>query len=718
MSAPASTTQQATQLTWKVDGMTCANCAQGIRNVLVKKGLSDTEVNFAAGEVNFTLIEGFSEDQVQADIEKLGYVVTREEEEAKPAERFSALEKRFAFCFVFTLPLLAHMFVGLAWLHNPWVQLALCIPVMLGGWWFFAKSGWSSLKTGVPNMDVLVSIGSLSAFLYSLIGTTIYIGTPEAHHYLFYETAATIITLVLLGNILEQRSVRQTGSALRELAALQPEMATRISMVNGVQQEEQVSASSLRIGDVVRVTEGSRIPADGTVLQGEGLVDESMMSGESLPVNKQCGEAVLSGTLNISGNFSFTVTRNSKQTALAGILNMVRKAQNDKPPVQKLGDRISAVFVPVVLGIALITAVASYLFGLSVQDSLMHAIAVLVISCPCAMGLATPTAVMAGLGRAASKGVLFRSGTDAEIMAKAGIWAFDKTGTLTTGDFKLGAIKVYKQFPGLKTEEIILALEQASSHPIARSLCKALQQEQPAKLQQIKEVKGFGMQGQTADGQIFRLGSARIVPENVSLAQNHTLYLTCNDELWAGIDLNDELKADAASTIAALKREGLKVVMISGDSEERCAQVAGQAGIDTWYSACLPQQKLDIIAELKKQGKVVMVGDGINDAPALNAADVSVSPASASSIAIHSAGVILTSEKNLSGILTAFSISKLTLKTIRQNLFWAFFYNVVAIPIAAIGLLSPMIAAFSMAFSDVIVIGNSIYLKIRPLPKG
>lgn len=715
--ATTSSPEKAEQLTWKVDGMTCANCAQGIRNVLVKKGLRDTEVNFAAGEVNFTLIDGFSEDQVQADIEKLGYVVTREEQTPTPASRFSALEKRFAFCLLFTLPLLAHMFVDAAWLHNPWVQLGLCVPVMAGGWWFFAQSGWQSLKTGVPNMDVLVSVGSLSAFLYSLIGTSLYLGSPEAHNYLFYETAASIITLVLLGNILEQRSVKQTGSALRELAALQPEIAVRITQGSAGVQEEQVAVSMLKPGDVLRVTEGARIPADGEVLQGEGLVDESMMTGESLPVFKRSGDVVLSGTLNVSGNFTLKVTRYSKQTALAGILERVRKAQNDKPPVQKLGDRISAVFVPVVMAIALLTALISFWIGLPLQDALMHAIAVLVISCPCAMGLATPTAVMAGLGRAARMGVLFRSGTDAEVMARARIWAFDKTGTLTTGSFQLSGITLYSNYSTLKAESVLLALEQASSHPIAQSLCKALQHEQAANLINVKEIKGFGMQGELPSGDVFLLGSARIVPQTITLSQAHTLYLVHNNSLWAGIDMDDELKPDAASTIAALKNAGMEVVMISGDTEERCAKVAGQAGIDTWFSACLPEQKLERIATLKQKGKVVMVGDGINDAPALNAADVSVSPASASSIAIHSAGVILTSEKNLSGILTAFSISKLTLKTIRQNLFWAFFYNVVAIPIAAVGLLSPMIAAFSMAFSDVIVIGNSIYLKIRALPK-
>lgn len=715
--ATTSSPEKAERLTWKVDGMTCANCAQGIRNVLVKKGLSDTEVNFAAGEVHFTLIEGFSQDQVQADIEKLGYVVTREEQTPKPASRFSALEKRFAFCLLFTLPLLAHMFVDVAWLHNPWMQLGLCVPVMVGGWWFFARSGWQSLKTGVPNMDVLVSVGSLSAFLYSLIGTSLYLGSPEAHNYLFYETAASIITLVLLGNILEQRSVKQTGSALRELAALQPETAVRITQGSAGVQEEQVAVSMLKPGDVLRVTEGARIPADGQVLQGEGLVDESMMTGESLPVLKRSDDMVLSGTLNVSGNFTLKVTRYSKQTALAGILEWVRKAQNDKPPVQKLGDRISAVFVPVVMAIALLTALITYWVGLPLQDALMHAIAVLVISCPCAMGLATPTAVMAGLGRAARMGVLFRSGTDAEVMARARIWAFDKTGTLTTGSFQLSGITLYAQHSTLKPESVLLALEQASSHPIAQSLCKALQHEQAANLVNVKEIKGFGMQGELPTGDVFLLGSARIVPQTIALSQSHTLYLVHNNSLWAGIDMDDELKPDAASTIAALKNAGMEVVMISGDTEERCASVAGQAGIDTWFSACLPEQKLERIAMLKQKGKVAMVGDGINDAPALNAADVSVSPASASSIAIHSAGVILTSEKNLSGILTAFSISKLTLKTIRQNLFWAFIYNVVAIPIAAVGLLSPMIAAFSMAFSDVIVIGNSIYLKIRALPK-
>lgn len=699
----------APEIVWKVDGMTCANCAQGIRKVLVKKGLEDAHASFANGEVSFTQVEDYALNQVKIDIENLGYSVQIEQNN-QPKPRFSTLEKRLVFSIIFTIPLLLHMVVDLPILQQPIVQLLLSIPVMLVGLDYFGRSAWNSLKTGIPNMDVLITIGSTSAFLYSVFGAFV-IDSSQAHNYLFFETAASIITLVLLGNVLEQRSVKQTGSALRALAALIPLEATRVDLSHGHENLETISVDKIKTGDLLRVNEGGRVPSDGIVFQGEGLIDESMITGESLPVQKNLNQEITGGTLLISGNILMKTTRTGKQTTLSGIVEMVRKAQNDKPPVQKLGDKISSVFVPAVLLIALGTLIISKLVGLTWSDSLMHAIAVLVISCPCAMGLATPTAVMAGLGRAAQNGVLFRSGTDVEMLAKTEILVFDKTGTLTEGRFSLQQLKIYNETYKDSVDSIVIALENASNHPLAASLREIFKGVIPVAMTDILEVKGIGMQGVLSDGSIVKLGSGKVLHQ-INKA-SHDLYLTVNNELIAGLDLMDVLKPDATSTISKLKVLGYRVVMLSGDRRSTCERVGQAAGIDEIISECLPSDKLRIIGELKKEAKVAMIGDGINDAPALHAADVSVSMSAASQIAIDSAGVILTSGNNLSEILTALKISKLTLRTIRQNLFWAFFYNVVAIPVAAVGFLSPMIAAFSMAFSDVVVIGNSIRLKLR-----
>lgn len=702
------------QAIWKVDGMTCANCAQGIRNVLVKKGLTDASVNFATGEVQFEWVESLTEDQIRGHIEKLGYTVVSTGTEAElPAEsRFSPIEKRFFICLVFTLPLLAHMVVHLHWLHHPWVQLGLCLPVLWFGGRHFVSSAWSSLKTGIPNMDVLVSMGALSAFVYSLAGTLMYYGRPEAANYLFFETSASIITLVLLGNVLEQRSVKQTGSALRELAALQPETALRIEHGH----VHEVAVKHLRVGDLLQVNEGSRIPADGMVVSGDAQADEHMMTGESIPVAKTAGSSVIGGTLVASGHFTMKVERTGSNSILAGILTMVKKAQNDKPPVQKLGDSISAVFVPVVIGIALLTLIVSRVMGLEWQASIMHSIAVLVISCPCAMGLATPTAVMAGLGRAARLGVLFRSGTDAEMLAKSRIWVFDKTGTLTEGQFRLHGFTTYASHADApKPEAVIQALEAKSSHPIAVALRNEWNIIPACSLHTITEVKGQGMQGYDAEGNLYAIGNRRFY-SGTEVLPAHTLYVFRNGLLWVGLDLEDRIRDGALETVKGLQNRGMRVIMLSGDRKAVCEAVAQTLGITEVYAECLPGEKLAHLEQWRSMGCTVMVGDGINDAPALHAADVSVSFSEASSVALHSAGVVLTSGKNLSTILTAFALSKLTLRTIHQNLFWAFFYNVIAIPIAATGFLSPTIAALSMAFSDVVVIGNSLWLKRKTLP--
>jgi Cu+-exporting ATPase len=701
-----------TQQTLQIEGMTCANCAMGVQQVLRKKGLSDAEVSFAAGELVYTPVSGYSPDEIRMDISKLGYRVPELNEVKKKG--FNSLERRFLFCLLFTLPLFAHMFISWHPLHDARVQFALSIPVMIAGWWYFAKSGWQSLKNGVPNMDVLIALGSASAFIYSIWGSIIYWGSSRAHDFLFFETSATIITLVLLGNLIEQRSVKQTGSALEALARLQAVKALRVDESNDTISE--IEAAQIKPGDLLEVHEGGRVAADGLVLTGFALVDEALMTGESLPVEKLKGSRVSGGTICKQGNFRYRALKTGSDTDLARIIDLVKKARSGKPEIQRIGDRVSAVFVPVVVAIALITfLVNDFVLDLSAGESLMRAIAVLVISCPCAMGLATPTAVMSGVGRAARKGILFRDGKIMETLSSIKILVFDKTGTLTTGEFMPGELKTLQGVDESEINSILKALSSLSSHPVSKSLRKQIQ-EAAAGLSQIEELKGLGMQGKDAAGNLWMMGSARLFKNNIpSGIQNADLFVGKNGECLAGLKISDEIRPGAAETIAELKKMGYRTVLLSGDKNEKCEALAQVLGMNEWFGEKTPQDKLEHIERLKKAGAVAMVGDGINDAPALNLAQAGISISGASEVAQNSAQIILLENAGLKALPDMLKLSRLSLRTIRQNLFWAFFYNVIAIPIAAAGLLNPMVAALSMAFSDVIVIGNSIRLQFRKL---
>ena len=566
-------------------------------------------------------------------------------------------------------------------------------------------------------MDVLIAIGSGSAFIYSLSGMIIHFGTPEVSRYLFFETAAAIITFVLLGNVIEKRSVRQTTTAISELSKLQASKAKKINFSdNGNEQMVELSIDEIEKGDWLLVNSGDIIPLDGKITWGQAAINESMITGESLPVNKKTGDEVIGSTIIESGSFKMIVEKTGDETTLAKIIELVNKAQNTKPVIQKLGDKVSAVFVPVVVAIALITFIVSFLVAhLSIQQSLMHSIAVLVISCPCAMGLATPTAVMVGIGRAAKNGILIKGGITLESFAKVKTIVFDKTGTLTTGNFKIKKIHVFDgDEETIRT--ILYAMEKHSSHPIAKSIlseCReAAVKSEAIDWEKIEEYKGIGVRARTKQGDEYGLGSYQLV-KLLPVDSSHNLFLLKNNQLLAAVDLEDEMKHDAIELVRQLKKQGIKTVMVSGDRKAICEAVSENLGIDETYSEQMPAQKLEIIERLSKESITAMVGDGINDAPALAMATVGISISDASQVAIQSAQIILLHGNNLLSLLEAIQISRHTLVTIRQNLFWAFLYNVVAIPIAAFGMLSPMIGAFSMAFSDVVVIGNSIRLKSK-----
>lgn len=703
------------ETTLQVDGMTCANCALGITRYLENLGLKHVYVNFATGEVQFDNTGRKDLHEISAGIQRLGYTVVSTQPRTDGDEkhsRISSLEWKFLICLLFTLPLLSAMILPFPLLHRPYFQLILCIPVYLTGVYHFGKSALASLKTGIPNMDLLIFTGSSAAFLYSLWGTLFHMGT----HYAFYETAAAIITIVLLGNVFEHRSVRQTSSAISDLQRLQPAYARRIHYEpgEGKQHISEVAADALQVRDQVLVNSGDKIPLDGIVVSGEGWVDESMLSGESMPVLKKKGDAVTGSTILAEGNLVITISAGVQNSTLAGIIALVKKAQADKPPVQRMADKVSAWFVPIVTGIALLTFVLTrFAANASMLSAISNSIAVLVIACPCAMGLATPTAVMVGLGRSAKKGILIKGASTLEQFAKTEIIVFDKTGTLTSGDFTVSGLKVYTG----KEEDlftVIHALESRSSHPIASSLLRAFPDgEKNFVMNDIREEKSLGMSGYDAEGNLYLIGSAAMAPGKVKLPA-HDIYVFKNDVLLAGFEIRDVLKPQAAEMIAYFRKRNIRTILLSGDKEEKTRAVAEALHMDGWYSSQKPADKIRCIEELAKKNIVAMVGDGINDSPSLERAHVGISMSNASQIALNSAQMILLNG-NLGSLSLAHHLGCMTMQTIRQNLFWAFFYNAAAIPVAALGFLNPMVAAFSMAFSDLFVVGNSVRLRSRKI---
>lgn len=715
--------EKRTNITLHIEGMDCTSCALGITKTLQKKGMENVYVDFASGEASFLLDDKSKLQSIIKSINDIGYKVVDNKYRIENEDKFSTIEKRFYFTLPFTIILFfGHMLIPPDFILNqPFVQLLICLPVFVTGIVQFGKSAWGSLKTGVPNMDVLIFIGSTSAFIYSIFGIGFHYGSHEMHHYMFFETAATIITLVLLGNVFEHRSVKQTTTAIRELSAIQVSKAKMISLQMGKEIISEVDYKTIHVGALLLVNTGDKIPVDGEIISGDASIDESMITGESLPADKAAGHKVIGGTIVVSGNVRMRAESVGDDTLLSKIIELVKKAQQSKPEIQKLGDKISAIFVPVVLSISVLTFCINYFFvnmaaGTdALQEAIMRSIAVLVISCPCAMGLATPTAVMVGIGRAAKKGILIKGGSTLEEFAKIKNIVFDKTGTLTTGNFKIKSINPVERMAEAEIKEILFVLEQHSSHPIAKSIVSELKETKGSiKFAAINEEKGLGINAVDEQNNVYQVGSYKIA-SHLTLIDTHNIYLLKNNTLIATIDLDDAIKINAKETILELQKHGINSIMLSGDNRKKCEELGKKINITRVYSEQLPSQKLEVIEQLAKEAPTAMVGDGINDAPALAKATVGISLSNATQVAIQSAQIILLKNNDLAMLNQAFLISKHTLITIKQNLFWAFFYNIIAIPVAALGLLSPTIGALTMAFSDVIVIGNSIRLKTKKL---
>ena len=686
----------------QVEGMSCTNCAAGIKKHLINKGLEDVNVNFSTGEASCNIDTLHNQNDIENIIQELGYSIIKPNKEIK--KRISKVERYFYSTLIFTLPLFSHMFFPEgSFIQNPIFQFFLCLPVYLIGVAYFGKSAWSSLKAGIPNMDVLIFIGSSAAFFYSIYGSFLL----DSQDYLFFETAATIITLVLLGNVLEHKSVQKTTTAIGDLSSIQ-EVVAKIE-VNGIIKE--VNFDNIKVGDILIVNSGDKIPTDGVIVSGSAYIDESMITGESTPTNKNKNADVIGGTIVSDGNVKIKASKVGNNTLLSQIIELVKNAQNNKPNIQKLGDQVSAVFVPIVLSIAILTFfIGHYYFLLNMQEALLRGIAVLVISCPCAMGLATPTAVMVGIGRAAKNGILIKGGDSLEKLASIKSIVFDKTGTLTTGKFIVSNFNTINE-DEQKIKNIIYNIEQHSSHPIAKSLCSAFKENSsPLELINIIEEKGVSISAKI-DKDLYTIGSSNIQLSN----ERHDLFLLKNDRLIATLDISDELKTKTDLVVSSLNKTGYTTTLLSGDKKDKCDMLAKELGITTTFSEQLPQDKIAKIEELVNQYPTAMLGDGINDAPALAKATIGISLGNATQIAIQSADVVLLNNENLEQLPKALQLGKHTLLTIKQNLFWAFSYNLVAIPIAFLGFLNPMWAALFMAFSDVIVIGNSIRLRYKKI---
>ena len=702
---------------WKVEGMDCTNCAITIARYLQKEGQKAVNVNFIGGDVNFEMQGNKTREQLAKGIADLGYKIVNEQLQAniKTNRRiyFTNHLQRFLFCLPFTLVLSLHMLPGYPesirhYLMNPWLQLAICIPVFLLGMSYFGISAVKSLRRGIPNMNVLIALGATAAFVYSLIGTIAGLGM----NYIFYETTATIITLVFLGEWIENRSVMTTQKELNKLAGQQKVMANMIAFDD--EHKElifPVENTQLRVGDLILIKSGEQVPIDCKILWGGLQVNESLLTGESKPIRKEKKESLVGGSMVTDGTAKAQVTAVGKDTVLSNILTLVKQAQSEKPPIQQLADKISAVFVPVVIGLSIICFLVNYFaFDINGTSSLMRSIAVLVISCPCAMGLATPAAIAVGLGRAAKKGILFRNAKSLELFKNIRIVVFDKTGTLTKGNFKVAAFQSMNM-PEETFKQVIYSLEKYSNHPIAKTIMSAWKNSITVSWKKIEEIKGLGMQAEDMDGNTWKLGSYKMAVEHTTDA-SHTAYLLKNDQLAGWFDMDDEIREEAKEVIRYLHEKKIQTILLSGDSMERTKKVADVLGIDVVHAEKNPAEKLLIIEQLNKVSPVAMVGDGINDAPALAKASIGISMSEATQLAVQSAQVVLMNN-GIRHLPLALGLGKHTFITIKQNLFWAFIYNIVAIPIAAMGLLQPGFAALAMGFSDVVLAINSIRLNYK-----
>lgn len=706
-----------------IAGMTCAACSARLEKVLNRQPGIQANVNLAAERARVRLDGAADEAAVVAAVAKAGFSAslvdkdTRAREKARRAADYRREINRFRIAVALTLPLVGQMFFMFGDAHHHpelprWLQLALATPVQFWIGWRFYDGAYKALRGGGANMDVLVALGTSMAWGFSAVVTLF--GLDQ---HVYFEGGAAVITLVLLGKLLEARAKARTSEAIESLIRLQPKTA-RIERDG---QWVEIAVDALMPGDIFMVRPGDSVPVDGEVVDGVSSINEAMLTGESMPVAKAVGDKVFAATANGQGALRCRATGVGEQTLLAGIIRMVGEAQGSKAPVQRLADRISAVFVPVVCVIALATFVGWWLYAGDFALALVNAVAVLVIACPCALGLATPTAIMVGTGQGARAGILVKNVEALERAEKIAVLALDKTGTLTCGEPVVTDI-VPLAASADEALRLAAALEQGSEHPLARAVLARAVAVDSQKVANFKSTPGHGVAGEI-DGRFLRLGA----PAWLGMADDATVMrlqaagrtvvvLEEGGVVLAVLAIADTLRPTSRPAVERLRARGIRVVMLTGDNAATAAAIAHEAGIDEFRAGILPGDKAAAIAELKSGGLVAMVGDGINDAPALAAADVSFAIGAGSDAALEVADLTLI-RSDLRGVDDAIELSRATLGKIRQNLFFAFIYNVLGIPLAAFGELNPVIAGAAMAMSSVFVVSNSLLLK-RWQPKS
>lgn len=735
-----------------IEGMSCASCAMTIENAVSKiPGVDKASVNLATEIMTVEANDSVTPEDIAKVVDGVGYGARPrgksveeelEEKNEKKEAHLRGMKRNLTISAIFAVPLLFIAMADMVGIPMPaflspmqspvsyaLIQLALVLPIIWLGRHFFVD-GFKALSKGHPNMDSLVALGTSAAFLYSLYGTY-HVLEGHAHFAmnLYYESAGVILTLITLGKYFEAVSKGKTSMAIQTLVGLAPKMATVLR--DG--QEVEVPVEEVQVGDLIRVKPGEKVPVDGVVTEGNSTVDESMLTGESIPVSKAVGDEVIGASLNKTGSFILRATKIGKDTALSQIIQLVEQAQGSKAPIAKLADKVSGVFVPIVIGLALVSGLAWYFLG---QESWVFAltitISVLVIACPCALGLATPTAIMVGTGKGAENGILLKSGEALEEANHVNMVVFDKTGTITNGTPVVTDVVTADNTDADALVRLAASLEVASEHPLGEAIV-AKAKEQGATFDEVtnfEAIPGFGIKGHVGETLVF-LGNEKWMRENglaneaMNEKANHfaeqgktPLYIGYNDAVQGLIVVADTVKESSARAIQTLHEMGIQVAMMTGDHERTAQAIAAEVGIDRVFSEVLPQDKANYVSKLQEEGYIVaMVGDGINDAPALAQAQVGIAIGTGTDVAIESADAVLM-KSDLMDVPAMLKLSRATIRNIKENLFWAFAYNVIGIPFAMgvlhlFGgpLLNPMIAGAAMSFSSVSVVLNALRLK-------
>lgn len=726
-----------------IEGMTCASCVARVEKALTNtKGISNVNVNFATEKASFDLdTSSVDFEQINNVIEEIGYKINLPKDYnagktltsgSSAIDRERELKNNFILAVFLSIPILIlnmgsmwegfYRIIALSTDDVNKILLILTTPVVFIAGKSFYQIFWKNLKHLSADMNTLVAVGTGSAYLFSVIVTLFpdIFSTGKSGSHVYYDTTSVIITLILLGRWLESRAKSKTGLAINKLIKLKPETA----LVRRNRKELQIKLEELIPGDIVIVKPGNKIPADGIILLGASSVDESMITGEPIPVEKTEGSKVIGGTFNHTGSFEYRVTATGEDSMLGKIIRLVEEAQGSKAPIQKLADQISGVFVTIILIIAALTFAGWMFWGAEIGIALTNFVAVLIIACPCALGLATPTAITVGTGLAAQHGILIKNGESLELAHKINIALFDKTGTITAGKPKVDSIYT----DGIDQDEFIrlaASLEQRSEHPVASAITEYAQSNKLElyEVNSFESLTGFGISGIINNNQIL-IGNKQLMDDN-SISNHHliskgneysetgktVLYAAFNKTLKGLIVISDSINAGAFDSMKKLRSMKIKTVILSGDNEFSTKMVADKVGADNYEANLLPQQKIYSIAAYQKQGCIVaMVGDGINDSPALAQSNVGIAIGTGTDIAIETGDIVLINS-NLNGVVNAILLSKKTIRTIKQNLFWAFIYNAIGVPLASFGLLNPVFAALAMSLSSVSVVLNSLRLR-------